>query len=165
MYLMAIQAGAALIGGAMGKSAADKAAENMQELLDDQLQLKEAEFQENKKRAQKTARMELGAAKAASFASGIQNTGTTKHFQQEMKSQWDADMAWAEQKNRLEQSIMTQQAKLGMDSAEMAGKNAILKGIGGAAQAGISGGLMDKLKSDAPASAISMTGDTKFRSP
>ena len=166
MYLAAIQTGASLLGGVMKKGAADDAVEDMEELLDEQLMLKEYEFQENRKRQQKQMRQELGMAKAASYASGILNTGTTKQFQNEMKSQWNADMAWAEQKNRLEQSIMTKSAKMGMDATADAGMAGLIGGIGAAAGAAAGGGLFDMFKKPATAaspSAISMTGDTRYR--
>ena len=128
----AVSAAMSVAGGLMGKSAGDKAAENAEELAEAQAALKSAEGKENLRRMQFAKGQELGAAKAASYASGLLNTGSTQQFQQTMKEQWNADMAWERQKNRLEVAAIQKGGQMAADSAKASGTASLISGITGA---------------------------------
>ena len=132
---MAVTAAMSVASGLMGKSAADKAAKNAEEMAELQAGLKSAEGKENLRRMKFQQDQELGAAKATSYAAGLLNTGSTQQFQQTMKEQWNADMAWERTKNRLEVAAIQKGGAMAADSAKASGTASLISGITGAVSA------------------------------
>lgn len=126
---MAMQVG----GGLLGKSAADDAAEKMEELADDKARLSEQTTQENLRRMTFDRGMELGGAKAASYASNTLNTGSSAQFQRVMAEQWNAEMGWERRKGRLEASIIRKEGSLQADQTRDEGMRDLIGGVTDAA--------------------------------
>jgi hypothetical protein len=99
----------AVIGGALGGlsglmsgGAADKA----EELAEMQAKFKERETQENLRRMQKVAAMELGGARAAIGASNVQFSGSSSRYVGAMQNQQQQDQSWYKIKSGIEQRMI-----------------------------------------------------------
>jgi len=125
------------IGGLLSGGGEDEA----EELAEMQSQLILRTSRENQRRKKLEMRQTLGRAEAATYASGLQDTGTTRRYRKQLESQYRADMSWEYNKALTESNMARKGGQIAANTIQNQGLQSAISGIGAAAGAAADAGV------------------------
>lgn len=122
--------GAAIGGviGGVGGFLSGGGEDDAEKLAEEQAQLLLSYEAENQRRMGMDMAVELGANKAASYASGIQYDGSTRRYQEAIGSNWRRDMAWSRFGTKKQVEMVRAGGEMAGDAIKMGGIGSMLKG-------------------------------------
>ena len=124
------------IAGVLGGGGEDDA----EQLMEDQIKALRAGAVEQKRRSLREMNQTLGTARAAAYSGNIQNTGTTKLYQDALAGEMRHRIAWDDQRVRMEEEVLRQGGRMAGSAIQAQGFGQLLKGATALGTAGASAG-------------------------
>lgn len=122
----------AVIGGVVGGLAGfmggggEKEAE---QLAEEQARLIDMTAAENLRRSFLEMDSTLGLTKATTYASNLQDSGSSRQYRRAVETQFRRDMAWDQQKARIESNLARQGGQVAADQIKASGVSSMIGGI------------------------------------
>lgn len=126
--------------GALGGGGEDDA----KELAEERARLIQMTARENERRALLQLGGILGEAKAATYASNLQDSGSSKRYRTELESRFRQEMAWDRQKARIDAKMARKGGQVAADQIQYSSISSMIGGagslVGSGAFSGFGGG-------------------------